>query len=56
MRLEGIQRRVRLEKLVKTTYLERRLRGNLIENFKIINGILITVDLFFNDSLGYLLL
>ena len=53
MRLEGIQRRVtkiikkvkdynhreRLEKLGWTTLLERRMKGDLIESFKIINGI-----------------
>ena len=48
LRLEGIQRRMRkqgysywerLEKLRLATLLERRMKGDLIENFKIINGI-----------------
>ena len=53
VRLEGIQRRVtklikrvkdysyieRLEKLGLTTFLERRMGSDLIDTFKIINGI-----------------
>ena len=60
--MKGIQRRVtkiikkyysyreRLEKLGLTTLLERRMRGDLIKTFKIINGISNYSRYFFNIS------
>ena len=60
LRLEAIQRRVtkiikrvkdysyreRLEKLEFTTLLERRMRGDLAENYKIMNEFQIMADIF----------
>ena len=64
MKLEGVQRKItrvvkglenltyknRLESLGLTTLLERRMRGDLIETFKIINGISKYGNEFFNIS------